>query len=130
MDRFDVLSTKDVKDLMEKEGLDPVVQIDGNTHETVSTVLRWKPFQHNRINTIIVNHNEQIVDIANYFDINPAKLRKWNDLFPGQEIVEGQNIFLQPKRNKAEDKMHQVIGEQTMYEISQLHGVRLGKIIG
>ena len=126
---YDRITVRDVKDEIRIDEMDPVVKVDGNTHGDAVQYSRWKIIQHNRINTIIVQEGDTYDAIAIETNIKKNKLLKWNDMYPGEDLVTGQYFYLQPKRNKAVQKMHQVKGDETMREISQLYGVRLNKLL-
>ncbi|MFT4968437.1 MAG: LysM repeat protein [Chitinophagales bacterium] len=84
-------------------------------------------FIYNRTKTIISN-GRQILEVANEFSIDLDKLMAYNDIHKGYSFTEDQFIYLQPKRNKGAEKTHTVEVGQTMWEISQLYGIKLTKL--
>jgi hypothetical protein len=54
-------------------------------------------------------------------------LYKYNDLYKDAKLETGTIIYLQPKRRKAApgNEIHRVEAGQTMYDISQIYGVKL-----
>ena len=86
----------------------------------------------------IVMLNNQIEYILSEPGDSPESLRaelglykneiyKYNNLYKGAKLAPGSIIYLQPKRRKAAvgNEIHVVEEGQTMYEVSQLYGVKL-----
>ncbi len=83
---------------------------------------------HNRIKYIIVKPGDTYFKIAKDFDMSLWQIYKYNDLNENDPLKPGQIIYLQPKRNKAPEKVHIVKKGETMHDISQLYGVKLKKL--
>ena len=86
--------------------------------------------ERNRIDFIVVKKGDTFYGIAKKFDVLLWQLYKYNELEEDAILKPGQIIYLQPKRNKAEagNKYHTVQKGETMYDISQLYGVKLKKL--
>ena len=58
------------------------------------------------------------------------ELFKYNELPRDATLTEGQILFLQPKRNKAElgNEFHWVKEGESIYDISQLYGIKLARL--
>ena len=86
--------------------------------------------ENNRIQYIIVKEGETIESIEKDFELLKWELAKYNELGEGFVPVPGQMLYLQPKRDKAEPgkETHLVREGETMYQISQLYGVKLKKL--
>lgn len=85
---------------------------------------------NNFVNYIIVRKGDTFESIAKEFDLWVKQLYKYNDLTKDSILHEGQVLYIQPKRNKAEsgkDK-HIVKPGETLYSISQYYGVKLKKL--
>ena len=56
-----------------------------------------------------------------------GRIYRYNNLYKGTRLEPGQIIYLQPKRKKAAkgNEIHVVEDGQTMYDISQIYGVKL-----
>ena len=80
---------------------------------------------HNRVKSIIVHQNESVVDIATKFDIHPRRIYKYNDMQKGTKLKAGMRIYLQPKRSKGDVKYHIVKRGETLWSISQQHGIKV-----
>lgn len=75
--------------------------------------------------------NDHLETIACEFKINVRQLRKWNDLPKNYQLKEGEIIYLQAKRSKA-DKTHPIHKVQTgesLHSIAQRYGVTVSSII-
>lgn len=81
----------------------------------------------NRINYIVVKENDTFESIAEKYGIRPWQLYKYNELTQGAQLIEGQRLYLQPKRKKADViyKRHTIQPGENMYIISQIYGVKL-----
>jgi LysM repeat protein len=84
----------------------------------------------NRINFIKIKKGDTFYKIAKEFDVMLWELYKYNDLPKGSTLKEGQILYLQPKRNKADigNDYHTVKKGDTMYSISQKYGIKLKKL--
>ena len=65
--------------------------------------------------------------ISKEFDISKRKLRKYNDLYKGYELQEGDILYLEKKNRKAPKNhiVHVLRAGESMYAISQKYGIRL-----
>ncbi|MCU0455344.1 MAG: glucosaminidase domain-containing protein [Bacteroidales bacterium] len=86
--------------------------------------------ENNRIQYIIVKDGETAESIEMDFELLKWELVKYNELGEGFVPVPGQMLYLQPKRDKAEPgkETHTAREGETMYQISQLYGVKLKKL--
>lgn len=88
--------------------------------------------QINRIDFIFAQSGDTWQSLTKKHNKMAWELYKYNDIsreMPA-EIVEGQVIFLQPKRRKAEhgNDYHIVTSDETMWSISQKYGIRLARL--
>lgn len=86
--------------------------------------------ENNRIQYIIVKAGETAFMIENEFQLLKWELSKYNEMESGFTPLEGQILYLQPKRDKAEpgEEVHVAINGDTMYSISQKYGVKVKKL--
>ncbi|MCX7861758.1 MAG: glucosaminidase domain-containing protein [Bacteroidales bacterium] len=85
---------------------------------------------NNDVKYIIVRKGDSFESIAKEFNMWVKEIYKYNDLTKDSTLRQGQVIYLQPKRNKAEagkDK-HIVKQGETLYSISQYYAVKLKKL--
>lgn len=90
-----------------------------------SSISRIK--ERNRIQYIIVEEGDTYESLAEDFDLLSWEIFRYNDLPDEAQLLAGQLVYLQPKRNKAEHgkEFHIIKEGETMYTISQLYGIRL-----
>ena len=76
---------------------------------------------------IVVRAGDTWKSISKEFDISQKKLRKYNDLYKGYELQEGDILYLEKKNRKAAKEciVHVFRAGESMYSISQKYGVRL-----
>jgi len=85
-------------------------------------------FIFNRIKTIKAKGKTPI-EIAVEFDINHSRLLKYNEITANDIFKEPtQNVFLQPKRAKGSQKEYLVKPGDSMWEISQMFGLKISKL--
>lgn len=83
--------------------------------------------ERNRIQYVIVEEGDSYESLADDFDLLSWEIFRYNDLPDDANLVKGQLVYLQPKRNKAEagSEFHIMKEGETMYTISQLYGIKL-----
>ena len=89
-----------------------------------------KILMRNRIDYIIVKEEDTYQSITRELEMMPYELAKYNEIPRDSKLVKGQVLYMQPKRGKAsvEFKYHTVETGETMYDISQMYGVKLKKL--
>ena len=83
---------------------------------------------HNKIKYIKVKEGDTFYRITKDYNMNLWQIFKYNDLNKNDQLKEGDIIYLQPKRNSAEEEFHTVKAGETMRDISQMYGVKLKKL--
>lgn len=107
-----------------RKGTGQLVDVDGFTidiYKTRSVYIR------NRIKYIIVKEGDTFESLTKELSLMPWQLHKYNDLTKDSTLRVGQEIYIQPKRWRAErnHSVHTVDTGETMYTISQMYGVKL-----
>jgi LysM repeat protein len=130
VDRYDLDKLDDIsKADFEKMEEYTEEQIANKEEESEGTQKKYtKPLYINRIRYVILKEGESVLDIAKIYNLYPKQIYKYNDLPKGATISAGSIVFLQPKRNKGNVKYHSVKKGESLYQISQLHGVKLSKL--
>jgi len=82
---------------------------------------------NNNIEYIVTEPGDTPESLRDELDLYKKELFKYNNLYQGVKLEPGQIIYLQPKRRKAApgNEIHIVVEGQTMYDISQMYGVKL-----
>jgi LysM repeat protein len=85
---------------------------------------------NNRVKYIVVKASDSFSLLNKEFDLMAWQLPKYNELTKEAELSEGQVLYLQPKRNKAETGLdfHQVKKGESMYDISQKYAIKQSKL--
>lgn len=103
--------------------------------DSVDMVLTLYQFRVNDIDAVYVQPGDDLQSIADRYRKNAKKLHCYNEL-KGRELKVGQYIFLDKKRNcyqhsdtKKSSNIHIVNKGQSMYDIAQLYGIKLRKLL-
>ena len=86
--------------------------------------------ENNRTNYITAREGDTYTSLSNELDMMPWQLPRYNEAKTSDELHEGQIVYLQPKRRKAErgKETHTVREDETMYLISQKYAVKLSRL--
>ena len=87
-----------------------------------------KIFTNNNRKFIFVRKGDDFYKIADDFNIYNYQIWKYNDLGKEDQIHEGQMIYLEKKKNKANTDFHTVQAGETMHSISQFYGIKLKQL--
>ena len=84
-------------------------------------------YLNNRIEYILSEPGDTPETLRAELGMYKNELYKYNNLYKGAKLAPGSIIYLQPKRSKAAvgNDIHRVEEGQTMYDISQIYGVKL-----
>ena len=93
-------------------------------------IKRRKILERNRIKYIIAEPGDDFKKITKEMGLLSWELAKYNELPKDTTIEQGQVLYIQPKRWRAEvgNDFHEVTQGETMYSISQLYGMKLSKL--
>lgn len=85
---------------------------------------------NNRIKYIVGRQGDTQESITREMKLLRFELGKYNDLREGDSIIPGKIYYLQPKRNQAArgTNVHTVAEGETIWDISQLYGVKPARI--
>lgn len=87
-----------------------------------------KVYENNRRKFILARKGDDFWKIADEFGIYTWQVYKYNELDKDDSLVEGQMLYLEKKRNRAEEEYHIVRENENMYSISQKYGIKLRKL--
>jgi hypothetical protein len=85
---------------------------------------------NNRVKYVLAREGDSFYSLSEELDLFQWQLPKYNDLPEKTVFSEGDIVYLQPKRNKAEpgkDK-HVVKEGESLHDISQLYGIKLSRL--
>jgi len=100
-----------------------------NISSEKSTVMaRQGIFKINHCKAILVPSGTALKKVASQYGITLKALLEFNELKPTDKLVANQVIFLEEKRKKGGNKIHEVQNGETAWLISQQEGMRLIKL--
>ncbi|WP_431214358.1 glucosaminidase domain-containing protein [Puia sp. P3] len=82
-------------------------------------------FQINRTRVVYAQAGTSLLSIANQYSVSLPRLLEFNDMKEEDVLVKGQLLFLQRKRREGSIGFHVVRAGESLYDISQVEGVRL-----
>jgi len=77
---------------------------------------------------IIVQNNETLKNISEWFNIPISELKNFNDLSKVNDLKENQILFLEHKRSKGREKFYTVKNDDTLYSVSQNEGIKMEEL--
>ncbi len=87
----------------------------------------------NDVKVVLTRPGETLDDVAKLYRLQTLKVADYNDrgYTPGIKLKENTRIFIQAKRDKWRGRAaeHFVRDDQTMFDISQLYGVKMEKLL-
>ncbi|HEX2395947.1 MAG TPA: LysM domain-containing protein, partial [Bacteroidales bacterium] len=86
--------------------------------------------ERNRVKYILARKGDTFEDISEELGKLSWELPRYNDISNPDSLVQGQIIYIQPKRNKAEPgkNTHTVKEGESMFMIAQLYAIKLEKL--
>lgn len=80
----------------------------------------------NKVKYVVAKKGDTFYRIAQEFDMALWQLYKYNDFGPRKDVlIEGDIVYIQPKRNKAKNKEIKLDKAMSLREISQLEAIKL-----
>lgn len=95
--------------------------------ESFSFSVERKVLSNNRVHYILAEKGDTYESLTNELDFMDWQLAKYNDIEKDKTFKEGEVVYLQPKRFRADrdNKVHMVQKGETMRDISQKYAVKL-----
>jgi len=86
--------------------------------------------ENNRTSYVLAKEGDTYTSLSVELDMMPWQLPRYNEAKASDKISEGDIIYIQPKRRKAEKgkETHTVSGNETMYSISQTYAVKVARL--
>lgn len=85
-------------------------------------------FLVNGLRAIKAEGNEDPLKVAMEYDIDYAFVMQYNDLTTGERFKEGQFVFLQPKKLRANEATYIVQPGESMHDVAQKTGIKLREL--
>ena len=104
------------------DGTDTTSHLTDHGYKTTRDIM-----VNNGIEYVLVQPGDDPESLREELDLYKNELYKYNNLYRGTKLEPGLIIYLQPKRRKAArgNEIHVVESGQTMFDISQIYGVKL-----
>ena len=94
--------------------------------EVVDENQNYTVYENNGKQLVIAGKTDSYLKIAHQHGIQKNILAKYNDLYRGGELSEGELVYLENKRWRSKNyKIHYVRANETWHSIAQLYGVRM-----
>lgn len=118
-------AVKDATKAYADKGIDP-----NNFRVTINSHKGYNVYLTNGAHYIVANQGDNYERLGELFDIAPATLRKFNDVSKGVEPNEGDVVYIERKSSRwsGRDMLHRVVEGETLYQLSQLYGIRLQQL--
>jgi LysM repeat protein len=82
----------------------------------------------NKIKYIVASKGDTPESIARKMEMGPWQVKLYNNVSKEYKFIEGQVVYLQPKRSKGAQAYHIVGNGDSIWIISQKYGVKMSKI--
>jgi LysM repeat protein len=89
-----------------------------------------KVYYNNRVKYVLAREGENFNDLSEELDLLSWQLPRYNDMTEATILKEGEKVYLQPKRNRAEaGKIIHIVKEgETLKSISQIYAIKAEKL--
>ncbi|MCK9452163.1 MAG: glucosaminidase domain-containing protein [Bacteroidales bacterium] len=85
--------------------------------------------ENNRVKLIFAKKGDQITSLAKEFNMYSWQFIKYNDLPKNAELKTGQLVYLHKKKRKSKEfHYHSLRPGESLWDVSQLYGIRLKRI--
>lgn len=103
------------------------VEITEPEQEQVLPVVPCKPgvFEYNKVKVICAEAGDSPMSIAETHGLYPWQVLKYNDLLDEVRFKQGELIYLEAKRNRAQVESHVVGVYESLRDISQRYGISI-----
>lgn len=118
-------AVKDATKAYADRGIDP-----NNFRVTINSHKGYNVYLTNGAHYVVAKQGDNYERLGELFDIAPATLRKFNDVSKGVEPNEGDVVYIERKASRwsGNDMLHRVVEGETLYQLSQLYGIRLQQL--
>lgn len=118
------------KKLIELIELYELDRFDSNRLKDTWIANPHEPFLANGLLYVVAREGDTFAALSEEFDVSARKLRKYNDLYKGYVLRQGDILYLEKKNRRAHKayKTHIVKSGESMYLISQRYGIRLERL--
>ena len=108
---------------------EPATKKAGQEKKEDTSPVQQGIFKINRCRVLFAEAGTSLKKLATQQDITLSDLLEFNDMKPVDKLASNQLIFLEHKRKKGSNKVHEVQKGETAWLISQQEGIRLERLI-
>lgn len=83
----------------------------------------------NGVPVVAARQGESAAALAKRAGISLSKFLRYNDLSKGQRLIPGAYYFTEKKRGRGEEDYHKLSDGETLWAVSQKHGIRLNRLL-
>ncbi len=122
----EILADKEITESLKSEEPDLVIKTKPAPVEDYSFQIGYQIKTNNGVKYIKAKKGDNLKKLTRKLEKAPWELRKYNELPKNAKLKQGQIIYLQPKKRKADKKYkyHIVKKGETLYDISQEYAVK------
>ncbi len=125
----DKVSTKATDETPEKNDKFEVSYPGSDTEHQINIIQigsnNRKVQTNNRTPFVIAKETDDMLSIAEDFQMGTWQIKKYNDLDKASKLKKGDVVYIKPKRRKTFKDIHVVEGNETLHDISQKYGIKL-----
>ncbi len=103
--------------------------LPGDFEYLYTSGLGRKVYQNYGVPFVFASNNDTWFSISKEFEIYSFQVYKQNDLTEHDNIVAGQIVYLEPKKNKNREHVYVMKRGDSMYSVSQEKCIRLSKLL-
>jgi LysM repeat protein len=108
----------------------PGTPVKGGGNTIDYTIGYTEMITDNRVKFVFAKSGDTYQSVADAMNLHKWQLLKYNDAKSNKTLAEGERVYIKPKRNKAAGTDYHIATEgQTLREISQLHAVKLKRLV-
>ena len=118
----DASTLNDIATAYADKGIDP-----NNFRVTINAHKGYNVYLTNRAHYVVAKRGDTYESLAKLFSVSATNLRKFNDVAKDAQPAEGDIVYIERKLSSwmGEELLHKVQAGETLYQISQLYGIRL-----
>jgi len=80
---------------------------------------------NNNVKYVYAQNGDDVAKLAKELEMFEWQIKKYNDLQENTKFSQGEILYIQPKRNKAQSDFHKISKGETMLDVSQKYAIKL-----
>ena len=106
----------------------PTEKIDIDNYKiAMFTHVGYEVWSSNGSRFVVAHEGDNLSKISWLFGVSETKLRRFNDMTEGQDISDGNAVYLQAKNSRTDSgqALHTVKEGETLHSVSQAYGIKM-----